>query len=45
MVNFQFGEEMKNDVINMCPGKKKNPEPPTGIEPMIFGTPVGCSNH
>ena len=19
MVNFQFGEEMKNDVINMCP--------------------------
>ena len=49
MVNFKFGEEMKNDVINMCPStdqKKKKPEPPTGIEPMIFGTPVGrCFNH
>ena len=47
MINFTFGEEMKNDVINMCPstGQKKKPEPPTGIEPMIFDTPVGCSNH
>ena len=47
MVNFKFGEEMKNDVTNMCPstGQKKNPEPPTEIEPMIFGTAVGCSNY
>ena len=29
MVNFKFGEEMKNDVINMCPstGQKKNLSP------------------
>ena len=47
MVNFKFGEEMKNDIINICPstGQKKKPEPSTRIEPMVFGTPVGCSNH
>ena len=29
MVNFKFGEEMKNDVINMCPstGQKKTLSP------------------
>ena len=42
MVNFKFGEEMKNDVINMCPstGQKKKPEPPTGTEPMIVNAGV-----
>ena len=48
MVNFKLGQEMKNDVINMSRvwDKEKNrKKSPTGIEPIIFRTPVGCSNH